>query len=142
MSPWPNIISLSRAFAAVGLLFTAVFSGPFWELYLWCGVSDMIDGPLARRLGAESRAGAAIDSIADFVFVVIACARIIPALNVSRWFWLIVGAIAVLQTARMCFLYFRRGGWDGLHDRANRIIGLALYLAPFTAYFADITLWR
>lgn len=101
MSPWPNIISLSRAVAAFGLLFTSVFSAPFWVLYLWCGISDMIDGPLARRLNSESRTGAAIDSIADFVFVVIACVRIIPALVIPLWFWLIIGIIAVLQLARM-----------------------------------------
>lgn len=141
MSPWPNIISLSRAAAAVGLLFTAVFSGPFWALYLWCGVSDMIDGPLARRLGAESRAGAAIDSIADFVFVAIACVRIIPALAIHIWLWLIVGAAAVSQLVRMCCLFFRRGGWDGLHDSTNRIVGLALYLATFISYIADVTPW-
>lgn len=139
MSPWPNIISLSRGVAAVGLLFPAVFSAPFWVLYLWCGISDMIDGLLARRLGAESRTGAAIDSIADLIFMLIACIRIIPALTIPFWFWLVVGIIAVLQLARMCFLYFRWGGWDGLHDRTNRIIGLALYLAPLAYYIADNT---
>lgn len=138
MSPWPNIISLSRAIAAVGLLFTEVFSAPFWALYLWCGISDMIDGPLSRRLGAESRTGARIDSIADLIFMVIACIRIIPALTIPLWFWPVVGIIAVLQLARMCFLYFRKGGWDGLHDKANRIIGLVLYLAPLVVFFADI----
>ena len=101
----------------------------------------MIDGPLARRLNSESRTGAAIDSIADFVFVVIACVRIIPALVIPLWFWLIIGIIAVLQLARMCFLYFRKGGWNGLHDRANKIIGLTLYLAPLAFYLADITLF-
>lgn len=65
LSPWPNIISLSRAVAAVGLLLTTVFSVSFWVLYLWCGISDMIDGPLARRLGSESKVGATVDSIAD-----------------------------------------------------------------------------
>lgn len=138
MSPWPDIISLSRAVAAVGLLFTPVFGVPFWVLYLWCGVSDMIDGPLARRLGAESKAGAAIDSIADFVFVAIACVRIIPALALPGWLWLIVGIIAVVQVIRMCFLYLRKGGWDGLHDRVNRVVGTVLYLAPFIGIIADV----
>lgn len=138
MNPWPNIISLSRAVAAVGLLFPEVSSVQFWSLYLWCGISDMIDGPLARRLGEESKTGAAIDSIADFVFVVIACVRIIPVLNVPCWLWLVVGVFAILQLVRMCYLYFRRGGWSGLHDRMNRIIGLALYLAPLAFYSAGI----
>lgn len=138
MSPWPNIISISRAVAAAGLLFTAVFSTLFWALYLWCGISDMIDGPLARRLGTESKAGAAVDSIADFVFVVIACARIIPVLTFPGWLWLIIGIIAVLQLIRMCFLYFRKGGWGALHDKANKIVGVILYLSPLAVFIADI----
>lgn len=138
MSQWPNIISISRAIAAVGLLFTAVFSIPFWVLYLWCGISDMIDGPLARRLGTAGKAGAAVDSIADFVFVVIACARIVPALTFPCWLWLIIGIVAVLQLIRMVVLYFRMGGWDGLHDRANKVIGLALYLAPPAVFLFGI----
>lgn len=135
MNQWPNIITASRIVASIGLLFTTVFSIPFWVLYLWCGVSDMIDGPLARRLGAESKAGAALDSIADLMFLVIACAKVIPVLTIPFWLWLTIGAIALLQVARMCLLYCRKGGWDGLHDRVNRIIGLALYLAPLAVYF-------
>lgn len=130
MSQLPNILSLSRIVAAAGLLFATAFSVPFWALYLWCGISDMVDGPLARRLGAESSAGAAIDSIADLVFVVVACFKIIPALTVPGWLWLVIGIVAVFQVARMCLLYFRKGGWAALHDRANKIAGVVLYLSP------------
>lgn len=130
----PNVISCSRCIAAIGLLFTSVFSLPFWILYVWCGVSDMIDGPLARKMGATSDLGAKIDSIADFIFVVIACIKIIPVLTIPLWLWVIIGIIAMLQVVRMSFLYFRKGGWDGLHDRANKIVGVILYLAPFVLY--------
>ena len=92
----PNIISCSRCIAAIGLLFTSVFSLPFWILYVWCGVSDMIDGALARKMGATSNLGAKIDSIADLMFVVIAFAKVIPALTMSFGLWVIIGIIAVL----------------------------------------------
>ena len=98
----------------------------------------MIDGALARKMGATSNLGAKIDSIADFIFVVIACIRIIPVLTIPLWLWLILGIIAVLQVVRMCILYFRKGGWNGLHDRANKIVGLILYLVPFVVYISSI----
>ena len=116
-----------------------VHSVAFWPLYLWCGISDMIDGPLARRLRAENKTGAAIDSIADFVGMVIACGRIVPALAIPSWFWLIIGIIGLSQVFRMCFLYFCKGGWGALHDRANKVVGLILYLSPLALYLANIT---
>jgi Phosphatidylglycerophosphate synthase len=130
----PNIISCSRCIAAIGLLFTSVFSLPFWILYVWCGVSDMIDGALARKMGATSNLGAKIDSIADLMFVVIAFAKVIPALTMPFGLWVIIGIIAVLQIVRMSFLYFRNGGWNGLHDKINKIVGLILYLVPFAVF--------
>lgn len=126
----PNIISLSRIVATVGMFFTAVFSLPFWALYIWCGISDMIDGPLARKLGAESKAGAAIDSCADFIFLVIASIKILPEISLPTWLWWVIGAIAAFQVIRMGYLYFRHGGWNGLHDLPNKILGLLLYLSP------------
>ena len=130
MKRLPNLISISRGIAAVALLFTTVFSLPFWVLYIWCGISDMIDGPLARRLGAESKTGATIDSIADLVFVAAAIIKIVPALSFPSWIWWVIGAVACIQMARMAFLYFKRGGFAALHDKANKIIGVVLYLLP------------
>ena len=37
--------------------------------YLIAGLTDMLDGILARRWGVESKFGARLDSLADFVFV-------------------------------------------------------------------------
>lgn len=41
----------------------------FWTVYGLCGISDMADGYLARRLHAESKRGAMLDSVADLCFV-------------------------------------------------------------------------
>jgi CDP-alcohol phosphatidyltransferase. len=94
----------------------------------------MIDGALARKMGATSNLGAKIDSIADLMFVVIAFAKVIPALTMPFGLWVIIGIIAVLQIVRMSFLYFRNGGWNGLHDKINKIVGLILYLVPFAVF--------
>lgn len=56
----PNIISASRGLVSL-LLFIFPFGSPlFWLCYLWCGGSDMIDGPLARRMKVASSTGAGI----------------------------------------------------------------------------------
>jgi len=50
---------------SVGLLFCDVTGWPFWVLYALCGISDMIDGWLARNLHAETNVGAVLYSVAD-----------------------------------------------------------------------------
>lgn len=67
MSPAPNIISASRGIAGFAMLLFPVFSPWLWALYCWGGISDMIDGALARKLNSVNGTGAVIDiSVSGF----------------------------------------------------------------------------
>ena len=61
----PNILSVSRGIAGFTMLLFSVFSPWFWVLYCWGGISDMIDGALARKLNSANGTGAVIDGIMD-----------------------------------------------------------------------------
>ena len=61
----PNILSSFRMVGAVALLLCNVSSSSFWVLYIVCGISDIADGWLARKLHAETKAGAVLDSVAE-----------------------------------------------------------------------------
>ena len=65
----PNILSASRIALCLPLLLADAMTVPFWVLYVTAGTTDMLDGFLARRWGVESKFGARLDSLADFVFV-------------------------------------------------------------------------
>ncbi|MBQ2229998.1 MAG: CDP-alcohol phosphatidyltransferase family protein, partial [Bacteroidales bacterium] len=58
MKRLPNVISALRIAGSFGLLFCDVAGWLFWALYALCGIRDMVDGWLARKLHAETRAGA------------------------------------------------------------------------------------
>ena len=62
----PDIITTLRLLGAVFLLPSDPASVVFGVIYGLCGVSDMADGYLARRLHAESKAGAVLDSVAVY----------------------------------------------------------------------------
>lgn len=57
----PNMITLSRILAAVIMVLVEPFSIPFWVLYIYAGVSDMIDGTIARISNHQSALGARLD---------------------------------------------------------------------------------
>ena len=52
----PNVISILRTAGSISLLFCDVTEWPFWVLYTLCGISDMVDGWLARKLDASHTA--------------------------------------------------------------------------------------
>ena len=51
----PNVISVLRIAGSIGLLFCDVAGWMFWALYALCGISDMVDGPLARKLQSANK---------------------------------------------------------------------------------------
>ena len=63
----PNLITLARLLAvpvAVWLIVTDHFAGAFW-LFIAAGISDALDGYLARLLRNRSLLGAYLDPLAD-----------------------------------------------------------------------------
>jgi phosphatidylglycerophosphate synthase len=67
----PNAVSLSRVVLAAGFVASSG-AGERLALVGVASFTDMLDGWLARRLGATSRWGALIDPIADRIFVLAA----------------------------------------------------------------------
>ena len=83
-----NIITSCRIFGSILLLFFPSFSLDFYITYLLCGVSDMIDGTIARKTNSASKFGSQLDTIADFVFVVVSLIKMLPAIHIPGWLWI------------------------------------------------------
>ncbi|MDA0652955.1 MAG: CDP-alcohol phosphatidyltransferase family protein [Proteobacteria bacterium] len=68
----PNIISLGRLLSvpvAIYLILNGFMTAAFW-LFIAAGISDGVDGYLAKALGQSSALGAYLDPIADKVLLV------------------------------------------------------------------------
>lgn len=79
----PNIITLSRIPMAVALPFVQSSPAVFWTLYLLCGLSDVLDGAVARLAGTASRLGERLDTIADIISVAMWMVLFIPAIMLT-----------------------------------------------------------
>ena len=125
----PNVLSALRMAGAVGLLFCDVGGWPFWVLYVLCGISDMVDGWLARKLHAETKAGAILDSLADLSFVVCCAIRLLPILSIPLWLWIWAGIIVVIKMVNQvsALVVFKRFCFP--HTLANKLTGFLLFLA-------------
>lgn len=128
MKRLPNVISELRIAGSIGLLFCDVRGWPFWSLYVLCGLSDILDGWLARRLHAETEAGAILDSVADIVFVACCAIRLLPVLEIPAWLWIWAGAIVIIKMVNQISALFVCKRFCFLHTVANKLTGLLLFL--------------
>ncbi len=139
MKHLPNIITILRFLGAIGLLFVEVGSIVFWGFYFVCGLSDMLDGYLARKLHCESKTGALLDSLADLAFVIGCCFKLIPALAVPKWLWIWGGAIVAIKVINQisALVMYRKCLFP--HTIANKMTGVLLFAGvPLTFFLESI----
>ncbi len=134
----PNLVTAFRiAFSAV-LFFIPLKSAAFFTVYLLCGLSDMADGFLSRKLHAESTIVSRLDSFADMFFAVACAVKFIPEADLPSWVWAVAVTAALLKTAG-AFIGRARGKDIAFeHSAANKALGLFIFLLlPFIerAYF-------
>ena len=101
----------------------------FWTLYVLCGLCDMVDGWLARRLHAESKSGSILDSIADLSFVVCCAIKLLPALSIPSWLWIWAGIIVIIKIVNQISSLIIIKKFCFPHTVANKLTGLLLFLA-------------
>lgn len=144
----PNLLTLSRILAVplfVVLMWKAGWIGYTAAFILYCvaGVTDYLDGYLARAQGAVSRLGIFLDPIADKIMVVavivmlihndqIASWHVIPALVIILREIAVSGLREFLATARVSLPVSQLAKWK----TAFQMIALgALILAPASAWW-------
>ena len=135
-----NFLTLSRIAVSVALLFCQPFEPLFWAFYAWCGLSDMLDGPIARKSKRVSRTGAILDSIADFIFVVVCCIKMLPEIAVPTWLWVWIAIIAVIKLINVISGFICHHRLVMPHTIANKLTGGLLFALPVVMQFVPLSI--
>ncbi|MDK2812783.1 MAG: CDP-diacylglycerol---glycerol-3-phosphate 3-phosphatidyltransferase [Clostridiales bacterium] len=131
MKQIPNSLTIVRMALTIALLWLYPLGNGFFVVYLIAGLTDIIDGPLARWLGAESRFGAKLDSAADTLFVFVVLVRLWPYLVLPPVALLFILGIALLRVGAGVVAKLRFGVFGFLHTWGNKLTGALLFLYPF-----------
>ena len=137
----PDLLSMSRIVLCLPLLMVDAMTVPFWVLYVIAGLTDILDGFLARRWGVESKLGARLDSLADFVFVLPVGYKFFPLLKLPATLWMMIGLIAVIKVANAISSYMVKRRIELLHTRANKLTGFFLFIGMMAigqSYFVPV----
>ena len=133
-----NIITGIRILCSIALLFFPVFSPAFYTLYIIAGVSDIIDGTVARKTGTVSNLGSKLDTAADFVMVVVCLIKMIPVLDIPIWIIIWIAVIALIKVINIISGYVMRKEFVAAHTVMNKLTGIALFLLPLTLSIIDL----
>ena len=133
-----NIITLVRVVCSVALLFCPALSTPFYDLYLTAGLSDMIDGPVARATGTVSEFGSKFDTVADFILVVVCLIKLIPLLDIPLWLIIWIAFIALIKMINIISGYVMQKELVAAHTVMNKVTGILLFILPLTLTIIDL----
>lgn len=128
-----NGITLFRMIGTVGLFFLSPSSAPFLWIYTFTGLTDVLDGWIARRTKTTSKFGATLDSIADLLFYAVMLIKILPVLweRLPKIIWCVVAVILLIRLASytVAAIKFRR--FAAVHTYLNKVTGFSVFLLPY-----------
>jgi CDP-diacylglycerol--glycerol-3-phosphate 3-phosphatidyltransferase len=117
----------------------------FIIVYIAIGITDVLDGLIARMLGCESDFGAKLDSIADFVFysifVFVLLKLYFSMLEIAHLFALM--AVVFIRLINMLLTKLKYKKVVFIHTIANKASGVIIYFMPIVFLFTrnDIIIW-
>lgn len=136
----PNILTAARIILSIFILTAAPLSPLFFTIYIGCGVTDILDGYIARKTKTTSRIGAIFDSIADFIFISASLFKIIPAIVIPLWVLIWIFIIAFVRIASLIVGYRKYHTLCFLHTYANKAAGIVLFCSLFLYAAAGIVI--
>jgi len=127
----PNFLSCLRIILAVTLLMITNNWYLFLIIYLFCGLSDVLDGYIARRYHLETLIGAKLDSLADFIFLITSLTCMIRSYGLLIPENIITGGVVVvvLRGVNVCITKKKFRQFGILHTVGNKLAGFIIFFA-------------
>ena len=132
-----NLITSLRILFSLILLFCQVLSPEFYLFYSLAGFTDMIDGTIARKTKTVSEFGSRLDTIADFIFMVVALVKIVPVVRIELWLYIWIGIIALIKIINIISGFVVEKRLVAVHSIMNKVTGLFLFVLPLTLSFIE-----
>lgn len=133
----PNLLSLARIILSLFLIFLYPMKLYFLLVYIFCGITDILDGFIARKINATSELGSKLDSFADMIIIFVVLFKFIPIMNLNLFMivWLI--CITILKSLCILVVFIRFNQFGIVHTYMNKITGSLIFIYPILNYFTS-----
>lgn len=128
-----NIITFSRIIGSIVLAFMPVLSKGFFIVYTYSGLSDVVDGFVARKTHSESKLGSILDSISDLLFYTIMMIKIMPFLKkyLPKFVWVLIFVTLAIRIFLYSFIGITKHKFVSNHTYINKATGLLMFFLPY-----------
>jgi len=123
-----NFVTGIRVVCGIILLFVPADSKWFYAFYLSGGITDAVDGVIARRMGQCTDFGAKFDTAADIVFIMCASVKVISVLNAPVWILIWIGAIICRKIMNIVHGMIIYNQFTAVHSVWNKICGVIIFV--------------
>lgn len=134
-----NALTFLRIICGFLLLVFPVFSPEFYVFYILGGITDMLDGTVARKTGKVTDFGSKLDTVADFIFTVICLVKVLPVLKIPTYILMWIGIIAVIKIINVISGFACQKKFVAVHSIANKVTGVLIFILPLTLPLIDIS---
>lgn len=133
----PNLITALRLVGTIAMFFMEVFSATFYVVYTLAGISDVLDGAVARATGTSTEFGKKMDSAADLLFYIVMMVRVFPALweVFPIWLWGIIAVYCVLRIVIYVYVAWKHHCFASLHTYLNKLGSFGVFTVPYLIQF-------
>lgn len=131
-----NKITSLRILGSAVLVFLKIPSAVFYIIYTLTGITDALDGYVARKTGTASEFGARLDSVSDILFYSVMLLKLFPDLSATlpkKIWWAVAFALALrILSYLTAAVKYRR--FASLHTYFNKLTGAAVFAIPYFFY--------
>lgn len=124
-----NGITTLRIIGSVVLVFLGYTSPLFIVIYTLTGLTDVLDGWIARLTGTAGKFGATLDSIADLLFYMVMLVKLLPVLlkTLPVEIWYGVAVVLLIRLSAYTTTAIKYHCFASLHTILNKLTGGAVF---------------
>lgn len=105
----------------------------FFLVYSMTGLTDVLDGWIARKTKTADNFGARLDSIADMLFYAVMLSCIFPVLwnTLTSDIWYAAAGILVVRISAYLLAAVKYRQFASMHTYLNKLTGVGIFIVPF-----------
>ena len=128
-----NVITFTRVVGSVLFVFIPIESDLFYVIYTYCGISDILDGFIARKTKTTSEFGSKLDGASDLLFYSFMMYKIWPYLEcyLPSYIWFMIWALVILRVINYIYIARTKKEFQSTHGVLNKATGLAMFFLPY-----------
>ena len=129
----PNFITSLRFIGTIAIIFLEPPKVPYFAVYTLTGITDVLDGFIARKTNNTSDFGARLDSIADLCFYTVNLIRLLPILLsiLPGYIWIMVAAVLSMRIVSYMIAAVKFHRFASHHTWLNKVTGLFVFAVPY-----------